>query len=56
MDIVIFYIVGYSYDGKVKGIWMILEVLCCYFNIELFLGYDNFIDDKLNVVLDFSDC
>ncbi|MVF12638.1 4-phosphoerythronate dehydrogenase [Ketobacter sp. MCCC 1A13808] len=55
VDIATPHIAGYSYDGKVKGTWMILEALCRYLNTEPPLRYNNLIDDKLNVVLDFSD-
>ncbi len=55
VDIATPHIAGYSYDGKVKGTWMILQALCQHLGVSPPLQYTDLIEDQYNLMLDFSD-
>lgn len=52
VDIATPHIAGYSYDGKVRGTWMIYQALCGHLGIESALTEQDLIDPKLNLILD----
>jgi len=52
VDIATPHIAGYSYDGKVRGTWMIYQSLCAHLGVECQLQEADLIDHKLDIVLD----
>lgn len=52
VDIATPHIAGYSYDGKVRGTWMIYQALCQHFGVEASLTEAELIDRELNLILD----
>ena len=54
VDIATPHIAGYSYDGKVRGTWMIYQALCQHLGQEVMLEETDLIDSKLNLLLDLQ--
>lgn len=52
VDIATPHIAGYSYDGKVRGTWMIYRALCDYLNQPTTQQETDLIDAKLDLLLD----
>lgn len=52
VDIATPHIAGYSYDGKVRGTWMIYQALCRHLGVGVSLAETDLIDAELNVTLD----
>lgn len=52
VDIATPHIAGYSYDGKVRGTWMIYQALCQHLGREVSIQESDLIDPTLNLVLD----
>lgn len=54
VDIATPHIAGYSYDGKVRGTWMIYQKLCEFLQQPVTLQEADLIAPQLSVLLDFS--
>ncbi|MBA57261.1 MAG: 4-phosphoerythronate dehydrogenase [Pseudomonadales bacterium] len=52
VDIATPHIAGYSYDGKVRGTWMIYQALCRHLGQDVLLQETDLIDPTLNLLLD----
>lgn len=52
VDIATPHIAGYSYDGKVRGTWMIYQALCQHLGVEVALAEADLIDPELDLILD----
>lgn len=53
VDIATPHIAGYSYDGKIRGTWMIYQALCRSLNQECIIQMEQLLPAVDNVVLDF---
>lgn len=54
VDIATPHIAGYSFDGKVRGTWMIYQALCRHLGCEVSIQEADLIDPKLNLLLDLQ--
>lgn len=52
VDIATPHIAGYSYDGKVRGTWMIYQAMCEFLQVTPTVREENLIDPELAIVLD----
>ena len=54
VDIATPHIAGYSFDGKVRGTWMIYQALCRHLGCDVSIQEADLIDPKLNLLLDLQ--
>lgn len=54
VDIATPHIAGYSYDGKVRGTWMIYQALCAFLQSNVNVSETDLIAENLNLTLDFA--
>jgi erythronate-4-phosphate dehydrogenase len=54
VDIATPHIAGYSYDGKLRGTWMIYQAYCDFLGCQTHVAEADLMDEKFNVELDFA--
>ncbi len=54
VDVATPHIAGYSFDGKVRGTWMIYQSLCEFLNKPVVINENDLVEENLNITLDFA--